>query len=81
MSEVIDEGVGIPPEEVHRIGERFFRATTAGTTPGTGLGLAITQRLIELQGGQLQVESTIGEGSTFRIVLPQAPRSLLKQRA
>jgi signal transduction histidine kinase len=79
--EVADHGVGIPDEEVGRIGERFFRASTAGTTQGTGLGLAITQRLIELQGGSLEVESELGAGSTFRIVLPQAPRSLVKQRA
>ncbi|CAN5492667.1 hypothetical protein BH10ACT11_BH10ACT11_00370 [soil metagenome] len=81
VSEVVDQGVGIPPEEVERIGERFFRATTAGTTPGTGLGLAITQRLIELQGGRLEVESELGQGSTFRIVLPLAPRSLLSLQA
>lgn len=71
--EVIDRGVGIPARELNRLGERFFRASTAGAVKGTGLGVAITQELVELHGGRLEVESVVGVGSTFRIRLPLPP--------
>ena len=67
-----DEGVGIPPEEVARIGERFFRARTAAGVEGTGLGLAITRELVDRLDGRLEVESAEGVGSTFRVRLPAA---------
>jgi signal transduction histidine kinase len=69
--EVQDQGVGIPPEELQRIGERFFRASTTADLPGTGLGLAITREIVERHGGSLEIESEVGEGSTFRISLPR----------
>jgi two-component system, OmpR family, sensor kinase len=68
--EVSDRGVGIPAEEVPRLKERFYRASTAGDAQGTGLGLAITQEIVERHGGRLEVESQLGAGSTFRIRLP-----------
>jgi two-component system, OmpR family, sensor kinase len=68
--EVSDRGVGIPAEEVPRLAERFYRASTAGDAQGTGLGLAITQEIVERHGGRLEVESQVGAGSTFRIRLP-----------
>ena len=67
---VTDRGPGIPPDEVERLGQRFFRASTAGAVEGTGLGLTITREIVERHGGRLEVESRLGEGSTFRIVLP-----------
>ena len=70
--EVSDQGVGIPPQEVERIGERFFRASTTTNMPGTGLGLAITREIVERHGGRLEIESSVGTGSTFRISLPRA---------
>lgn len=70
MVEVADRGVGIPPEELARLGERFFRASTAGATKGTGLGLSITRELAERLGGRLEARSEVGRGSTFRLVLP-----------
>ena len=70
MIEVSDRGVGIPAEEVPRLAERFYRASTAGDAQGTGLGLAITQEIVERHGGRLEVESQVGAGSTFRIRLP-----------
>ncbi len=70
--EVGDQGPGIPADELPRLGERFFRASTAGGVPGTGLGLTITRELVERHGGRLQIESVLGAGATFRIVLPRA---------
>ena len=72
--EVRDSGPGIPPEEQRRIFEAFYRLTNADkTTEGTGLGLAITQRLVELHGGKLGLESEPGSGSCFYFTLPLAP--------
>lgn len=69
--EVSDDGVGIPPAELERIGERFFRASTTTNMPGTGLGLAITREIVERHGGRLEIESEVGKGSSFRITLPR----------
>jgi signal transduction histidine kinase len=69
---VVDDGPGIPPEQLDHIFERFTRGD-AGLTQrvgGTGLGLAISKSLIELHGGAIGATSSVGEGSTFRIVLP-----------
>jgi signal transduction histidine kinase len=65
---VADQGIGIPADELPRLFERFFRASTAGHVEGTGLGLSITRELVELHGGTLSVTSTEGEGSTFRVI-------------
>ena len=71
--EVRDTGPGIPPEEQKRIFEAFYRLRESGkATEGTGLGLAITQRLVELHGGQLCLESQPGQGSCFHFSLPVA---------
>ena len=70
LIEVSDRGVGIPADEVPRLKERFYRASTAGDAQGTGLGLSITQEIVERHGGRLEVESQVGAGSTFRIRLP-----------
>ena len=71
---VRDPGIGIPPEELPRIFERFYRVDNSNTRKigGTGLGLAITQALVELHGGRIWVESTPGLGSTFFFTLPLA---------
>ncbi|HYH61237.1 MAG TPA: ATP-binding protein [Solirubrobacterales bacterium] len=68
--EIVDKGVGVPKEEIGQLGERFFRASTAGEASGTGLGISITKELIELHGGWLEVESKLGSGSIFRLRLP-----------
>jgi signal transduction histidine kinase/DNA-binding response OmpR family regulator len=72
--EVRDSGPGIPAEEQQRIFEAFYRSTKSGkAVEGTGLGLAITQRLVELHGGHLGLESQLGLGSCFYFTLPAVP--------
>lgn len=70
--EVEDQGSGIAPEELGRIFEPFYRAAHSDrrAIQGTGLGLAIVKRLVELQGGSIEVHSTVGAGSTFKVLLP-----------
>jgi signal transduction histidine kinase len=72
--EVADSGIGIPETERSRLFERFFRASTAVSRqiPGTGLGLYIAQAIVAAHGGQIAVESEVGQGTTFRIELPRA---------
>ncbi|QLE54930.1 cell wall metabolism sensor histidine kinase WalK [Nostoc sp. TCL26-01] len=71
---VIDTGIGMNPEDLSHVFERFWRADQSRDrhSGGTGIGLTITRRLVELQGGEIQVNSEIGVGSTFRFSLPLA---------
>jgi len=72
--EVRDSGPGIPPEEQERIFDAFYRLRRSEkAAEGTGLGLAITQRLVQLHGGELGVESRVGSGSCFYFTLPVVP--------
>src|SRR5205085_9431810 len=64
--EFMDDGPGIPAEDLPRVGEPFF-TTKRG---GTGLGLAIAQRIVERHGGTLKIESVAGHGTTARVTLP-----------
>ncbi|PSL44069.1 two-component system phosphate regulon sensor histidine kinase PhoR [Salsuginibacillus halophilus] len=66
---VVDTGVGIDPEEIPRIFERFYRVdkTRSRHSGGTGLGLAIVKHLVDAHNGQIKVESQPGEGTTFRL--------------
>lgn len=71
---VIDTGVGIATEDLPHVFERFWRAEKSRNqhTGGTGIGLAISKRLVELQGGKIELESQLGVGSTFKFYLPLA---------
>jgi two-component system cell cycle sensor histidine kinase/response regulator CckA len=69
--EVRDTGSGIAPELLGRIFDPFFTTKPIGT--GTGLGLAICQRIIASMGGSIAVESRIGQGTSFRVMLPEIP--------
>jgi signal transduction histidine kinase len=66
--EICDSGVGIPPEVLGRIFEPFFTTKPLGV--GTGLGLAISHGIVTAAGGVIEVESGVGRGSTFRVLLP-----------
>jgi heavy metal sensor kinase len=70
---VVDEGPGIGPEHLPRIFDRFYRIDAARSRDagGTGLGLAIARWAVEANSGRIEVESEVGRGSTFRIVLSE----------
>jgi len=80
---VRDTGVGIRPEELPRIFERFYKSDRARSKAdfigpgggGSGLGLAIARHVIEAHGGHITVESIVGQGSTFTFTLPVAVQS------
>ncbi|MFL5812550.1 MAG: CHASE domain-containing protein [Bdellovibrionia bacterium] len=65
-----DEGIGIAPEHHRRIFERFERAVEDSGISGLGLGLYITRQILEAHGGNIQVESQVGQGATFIVTLP-----------
>jgi two-component system sensor histidine kinase/response regulator len=71
---VSDTGVGVAVEDIPRIFEEFYRTEEAKAMQetGTGLGLPIVQQVVEMYGGTIEVESNVGQGSTFRFTLPLA---------
>jgi two-component system phosphate regulon sensor histidine kinase PhoR len=71
---VRDTGPGIPPRDLPRVFERFYKVDRArGGQPGSGLGLSIARHLVELQGGTIAAESSPGAGTVVRVRLPRAP--------
>jgi two-component system NtrC family sensor kinase len=68
LVEISDTGIGIPPENITKIFEPFF--TTKEVGRGTGLGLAVCYGILTEHGGSLDVQSTMGAGTTFIITLP-----------
>ena len=69
---VSDTGIGIPKEELDKIFEEFHRGDLSSTKNyrGTGLGLAIVKKFVNLLGGEVAVESKVGKGSVFTVMLP-----------
>jgi len=81
---VADTGIGIPPEDLPHIFDRFYRVDKARSRAqgGSGLGLAIAKWVVQAHGGAIQVDSTPGQGTTFRITLPlyQTQTTVIDQR-
>jgi len=77
---VVDDGIGISPDHLPRLTERFYRVdkSRSRNQGGTGLGLAIVKHILAAHDRELQVESTPGEGSTFRFTLPTSPQPSLQ---
>jgi len=69
---VADTGIGISPENQLRIFEKFYRVDTSRTNPGNGLGLSYIQSMVQALGGRVTVKSSLGQGSSFIVILPLA---------
>lgn len=70
---VRDSGTGIPPDDLDRIWERFYKVDRSRTHPGTGLGLAIVKHVAQAHGGTVSARSRVGQGSTFEVEIPVQP--------
>ena len=72
---ISDTGVGIPEEDLGQLFERFYRVNKdrSRSTGGSGLGLSISQEIVALHGGEIEVESEVGTGSTFTVRIPKTP--------
>jgi len=70
---IADNGIGIGPDDLPHIFERFYKADKSRNTNGTGLGMAIARHIIQVHGGRIRVESEPGKGSRFTFTLPVSP--------
>ena len=70
--EVRDQGIGMTPEQLARVFERFYRADDSGNIPGTGLGMSIVKEIVELHHGEVRLASEFGQGTTVMLWLPLA---------
>jgi signal transduction histidine kinase len=83
--QIQDTGIGISPEHLQRIFDRFYQADASrvrmDTAEGAGLGLSIAQWIAQAHGGSIQVDSTLGEGTTFTVTLPhiEEPERVLSE--
>lgn len=73
IMEVVDNGGGIPQDELPYIFERFYRADKSRNrlTGGSGIGLTIVKSIVQAHGGDIEVQSELGKGSTFTVILPK----------
>lgn len=71
-----DTGQGIPEQEVSRIYDRFYRCDTSRSRPGSGLGLSLVKAIVQRSGGEIHVQSTLGQGSVFTVNLPLSPETV-----
>ena len=68
--EIQDDGIGMNPEQLSRIFEKFYRADKSGHIPGTGLGMVLVKDIMEAHGGRVFVESELNTGTTVTLILP-----------
>jgi signal transduction histidine kinase len=73
---VTDHGIGMTPEQLKRVCERFYRADPSGNIPGTGLGMSLVKEILDLHGGRVDLHSEPGQGTTVTMWLPLAPAQL-----
>jgi signal transduction histidine kinase len=78
---VRDAGIGMSPEQLARVFERFYRADLSGAIPGNGLGLSISREIMALLGGQISIASVPGQGTTATLLFEQADPSPLPKPA
>ncbi|MBW4666129.1 MAG: sensor histidine kinase [Cyanomargarita calcarea GSE-NOS-MK-12-04C] len=74
-----DTGIGIPINDQERLFESFHRASNAKEISGTGLGLAIVKQCVDLHGGQISVESQVGVGTKFTVIIPASQDAAQRQ--
>ena len=67
---IIDNGIGMTPKQLVRLGERFYRADDSGSTPGTGLGVSLVKEIVAIHGGKVEFNSANGKGMTVTVWLP-----------
>ncbi|MBQ3133170.1 MAG: HAMP domain-containing histidine kinase [Clostridia bacterium] len=67
---ISDTGIGIPPEDLVHVKEKFFRVNKNGSIPGSGIGLALADEVTRLHGGRLDIDSVVGKGTTVTVTLP-----------
>jgi signal transduction histidine kinase len=68
---ISDQGLGMTPEQVERVFEKFYRVDASNTsTEGTGLGMTIAKNIVEAHGGNIWIESELGQGTTVRFFIP-----------
>ena len=68
--EIQDYGIGMNPEQLSRIFEKFYRADKSGHIPGTGLGMVLVKDIMEAHGGRVLVKSELDAGTTVTLILP-----------
>lgn len=78
---VQDQGIGMTPEQLARVGERFYRADASGKLPGTGLGVSIVKEILHLHGGHLDIESAEGMGTRATVWFRRAEAAAQRRRA
>ena len=78
---VRDRGMGMTPEQLERVFERFYRADPSGNIPGTGLGMSLVKEITELQGGEVDVQSRPGSGTVVTLWWPISARAAVEAQA